>query len=1340
MTSFNWLHLTDLHLGMDGQSHLWPNIREQFFVDLETLHRRCGPWDAVLFTGDFVQKGAAEEFTKLDGLLNELWDRLQTLGSEPVLLAVPGNHDLVRPDPKSSAVRLLEMWDNVPDIQEEFWKEPDSEHRTLISHAFANYLNWRDDSTLSGSLKMRPGLLPGDFSATWEDRGLRIGIVGLNTAFLQLTGAADYKGRLAWDARQFHAACGGDGAEWVKQHHACLLLTHQPPEWLNPACAKEVYAEINPAGRFTVHFFGHMHDNVIRGDSSGGGAVRRFWQGSSLFGLEQYEDKKDRHHGYAAGRIEVQKNTAYIRHWPRKAVYDAVNGWRFAPDHESCLLNKEGTRRERIKLLRPPDKPESSIHKPSAGSGRLQAEKQKRELAKYRKAMLRDCDIIRLIGLPEDDRHLAMKKLLLRQLYMPLRVRVEAPAGDKAADGFLERMEKTREQQHLQAAGRADGDAVSQEPEPAGKRLAAARRLVVLGDPGGGKTTLLRWIVTAYLLRLNRDPDLDKLPDINTLPAEDWLPVLVRCRALDSQKLRTCTLEDILRQTLRKAELPGSVAEISLLCALLEEGRAILLVDGLDEITDPVVRAAFCEQIECIAGAYPKAPVIVTSRVVGYREMHYRIGPEFEHATLAELSKEDKDAFVCRWCELTEPRDRRAAAEKELIQAIHSADRIERLTGNPMLLTTLALVKRKVGKLPNRRHELYREAVGVLLNWRSELELPMDRFEALPQLEYVAYEMCRRGVQRLRRDEILELLAGVRRDYPNIRPVHQRGPEDFLCLLEARTGLVVEAGETRHNGQMLPVYEFRHLSFQEYLAGLALVEGCFPEHDREFSLAQRVAPLAGQVVEKTDERGKPETEVTENWREALRLCVACCNNNVADKVLLAILQPMESEEQTGRARAILATLCLADEPNVSQAVGEQVLDSFARHIRDGDSTGLSIITNVKRAAMELAGSDWAHSLTASLVREFIKRDAATRTRVGALSGMVSETGLPAAADAVEAWMTQQVKRMSGNEAEAVEAALAVMEVAYNEKARMVPGLVDGLMSMLVRGNAVAHAASWTLFGLSGGWSGKEKGVWNPKLAELAHLVNYLDRPYIDPKILYWIGPIIQNFPLPEIVVPCISLLTHPYPQTRQVAVDALCAIKDPRAVEPLLQVLSDPEVDIRRAATDALGEIKDPHAVEPLIQVLSDPETDVRRAAANALGKIKDPRAVEPLIQILSGPEADVCWVAADALGEIKDPRAVEPLCRCLVDNDENIRKAALGGLAKLRDDETDAKLLTHNVDGFWLWLDPRMPISKAHLEKAAAKTGLSKKEIMRRFKALAKEFGLTLEGEEAKQPQKEGR
>ncbi len=95
---FNWLHLTDLHRGMSQQSYLWQNIRQIFFNDLSQLHEECGPWDLVIFTGDLTQRGGKEEFEQVDELLEELWEKLQQLGSSPYLLAVPGNHDMSVPD------------------------------------------------------------------------------------------------------------------------------------------------------------------------------------------------------------------------------------------------------------------------------------------------------------------------------------------------------------------------------------------------------------------------------------------------------------------------------------------------------------------------------------------------------------------------------------------------------------------------------------------------------------------------------------------------------------------------------------------------------------------------------------------------------------------------------------------------------------------------------------------------------------------------------------------------------------------------------------------------------------------------------------------------------------------------------------------------------------------------------------------------------------------------------------------------------------------------------------------------------------------------------------------
>ncbi|HEY1525871.1 MAG TPA: metallophosphoesterase family protein [Candidatus Angelobacter sp.] len=316
MSSFSWIHLCDLHFGLTGQRPLWTNVRKVLFDDLRALHERSGPWHAVLFTGDLAQSGKPEEFAGLDEqVLGPLWEMMRELGSENVVLVpVPGNHDLIRPDTKKpkAALRQLFREGGFHEIEEEFWTDPACEYREIVTTAFANYDQWYERSPFCKKHGLQRGILPGDIALSLEipdavpkSSPKKIGIVGMNTTFLQLA-QGDYVGRLAWDLRQIHSACGDDLAEWVQAHDACVLLTHHGPDWLDSRSRSDIYPEINPAGRFAVHLFGHMHANVMRSTSAGGGPVLRYWQGASIFGLEKFGEPPsiDRRHGYTIGRIE----------------------------------------------------------------------------------------------------------------------------------------------------------------------------------------------------------------------------------------------------------------------------------------------------------------------------------------------------------------------------------------------------------------------------------------------------------------------------------------------------------------------------------------------------------------------------------------------------------------------------------------------------------------------------------------------------------------------------------------------------------------------------------------------------------------------------------------------------------------------------------------------------------------------------------------------------------------------------------------------------------------------------------------------------------------------------
>lgn len=351
MALVRWLHLSDLHQGMEAQSWLWPTVRQLFFDDLSRLHERTGPWDLILFTGDLTQRGSIQEFEALNQNLGSLLEHLRTLGSTPTLLPVPGNHDLVRRAKKDPVLRMLERWHEEPEVRKEFWAEPKSAYRKVIDRAFGNYQRWLKAWLSSHPLpdgdQIRFGILPGDLSVSLERGGLHIAVVGLNSSFLQLSGG-NYQGKLDIQARQLTSVCEGDPDAWLRKHHVSLLMTHQPPNWLSDNARRHFQAEIAPPGRFLVHLFGHMHEPFTQSVSTAGSEIQRYWQAPSLFGLENYDTNGElRNHGYCAAQVTMQGTEGTLRMWPRALKLSSAGAWNMLPD-PSFHLGEDGATTERF--------------------------------------------------------------------------------------------------------------------------------------------------------------------------------------------------------------------------------------------------------------------------------------------------------------------------------------------------------------------------------------------------------------------------------------------------------------------------------------------------------------------------------------------------------------------------------------------------------------------------------------------------------------------------------------------------------------------------------------------------------------------------------------------------------------------------------------------------------------------------------------------------------------------------------------------------------------------------------------------------------------------------------
>ena len=970
-------------------------------------------------------------------------------------------------------------------------------------------------------------------------------------------------------------------------------------------------------------------------------------------------------------------------------------------------------------------------------AGIYSKEKRQAALDHYCDQALSAWDIIDLSNLPEGDIHIATQKLLLRQLYMPLRVTVEVTREHGADDAAFALIEQRRAAIRLREAGR---DTRHEPKRPDGKqrssvgeRLGVARRLVVLGDPGGGKTTMMRWMATTYLLRYRGDTAWKQIPDAGTLPNQHWIPVLIRCRDLGEADLCR-SFADFLTQHLRKSELRPEHADVmrAVILESIARGGALILVDGLDEITNPQIRMMFCQELERTAARYPDAPIAVTSRIVGYRDMPYRMGSGFEHSVITELTRPEKDLFAKRWIDVTEqhqPVAEKARRVQDLVDALHSSDRIERLTGNAMLLTTLALVKRKVGKLPSRRTKLYAEAVAVLLNWNPRYYETIDEDEATPQLEFLAYDMCRRGVQSLTQDEILDLLDRARREYPNIRAMRRREPDVFLGLLEARSSLLIKSGGQwmKVHGGEKPVWEFRHLTFQEYLAARALLDGRYPDRDRMKTLAEQVTPLAGSVTEvRHRSHPEPEFEVAESWQEALRLLVADCKDDDVDDVLRAIANPAQGEDaaKTARPRAILAARCLVDEPNTGEETAGNILSALANQVGQYDGNG-TVNTSLDTTAVELGKGHWAPLLKACLIREYLRLPPDVRWRLGGLWGTANRYSAPRDQEEFNAWFSSLAKQLSlGDETEACGAALTIMDCAFAGVAIEVPGLIDGLLSLLQSTRPIRFAAAWALGWLSkGSPMGTDRApVWQPKSGEVPSLIKAFESvDEMETDILRWLAVSLGVSKDSRAVKPLVKRLGNPDPALQAVVIEALSGFGGQDITDRLITELGNTNAGVRLALVEALGKLGGREVAGALVSRLDDPDTGVRRAVVEALGKLGGEGVVGPLIRKLDDHPV-VREAVVRALSNLGGQEVVSGLYGSLEDPHVGIRVLAAGTLAGSEMREARPRSSSSSM----------MPIPKSVGEQSVR--GLMRANISRRCHCYSSSgdhrFGLTLKSQ----------
>lgn len=501
-------------------------------------------------------------------------------------------------------------------------------------------------------------------------------------------------------------------------------------------------------------------------------------------------------------------------------------------------------------------------------------------LAAYGQYVANECGYIQLDGLPADS-NVGSRRLKLENLFVPLNLDLnekDIPHSPNRVD-----------------PGEEDFDEVTNRM-PVGQVLQHHPRLALLASPGGGKSTLLKRLAVAYADPARRAQVADNLPE------RDWVPLFIRCRELRS--LARGSFAELL-EALSQREPVRQHAQVfrAYVDRALLDGRILLLVDGLDEISDSGDRAAFVCTLRTALQAYPGIAIVVASREAGFRHVAAHLAPVCTSAALSPFNSEDISRLSVAWHrEVLGNTEKVLADAKKLAATIVRNDRIRRLAVNPLLLTTLLLVKRWVGSLPTRRAVLYGKAVEVLLmTWNTEGHKPIPEEEALPQLCYVASAMMLGGVRKISRPRLAALLQEARDALPTELGYVQDTVDQFIHRIEDRSSLLMMTGHDVEDSRLVEFFEFRHLTFQEFLTARAMVDGWHPGRNEKDTL---VTVLESHFEE-------------EEWREVIPL--AAVLGGKATEALIQRLTERVREEIKNQWEAKVNPLflalvhCLTDE-------------------------------------------------------------------------------------------------------------------------------------------------------------------------------------------------------------------------------------------------------------------------------------------------------------------------------------------------------------------------------------------------------------------------------------------
>ena len=462
---------------------------------------------------------------------------------------------------------------------------------------------------------------------------------------------------------------------------------------------------------------------------------------------------------------------------------------KYEPKLSESLRN---TIRDHLLLIARPFSPISRGVTPQVADGaKAKPTAESAAITKYLAQLIEDTKVLRLIGLGHAAKHLSID-----QAFVPMRV-------------LFDRREDNRPRGRV-----ADVESTWNVPVSLDEIFRCAvtmhrRAVVLLGEPGAGKTTAARQL--AWSLAVGK-----RSPEMFALPA-GTIPVLLRLRDFAAElALKENPLEQFLHAATGTGELWAS-------------SPLLWIFDGLDEVFDTSLRQSLAKSLRSIVIERTKDYFLVTSRYHGYFDDEVPLGDRFVTFDVANLEETEMRGFVSQWfaavaeSEVTKDRSAlqaekgaKAQALSDLLNSAESApQKLRELARNPLMLTLLCLIYDEREDLPHNRADLYAECIKVLLeHWRRQLRVTkkFDPEAAIDVLSELAWELQAVG-QKLNapREELRQIAV---KHLQTLNPKAGLGTDGdaFLDLMLREVGILAMGGGVSDS------CGFLHRTFQESLA------------------------------------------------------------------------------------------------------------------------------------------------------------------------------------------------------------------------------------------------------------------------------------------------------------------------------------------------------------------------------------------------------------------------------------------------------------------------------------------------------------------------------------------